>query len=266
MSRGRPAAPAAATTTDALVARIHDFAESSAVVVLLTEERGAVHALAKGAKRTSNSFLGPLDKCVLYRVRLGRRAGEGLALLHSASVRESFPSLRSDPARFLAASLALEVTTDLLREADPNRELFRLTLFTLKAIDRSPPDRIELLLTFFLARAVSLSGHVPDLRRCAECGEPAGGKAPLRLSALRGGVLHPGCARDEPGARPISRAATALLHALWEKPAGTALSLDPPTDALRELRGLLLLWLEETLDRRFRSAGAFSAEFAGPAR
>jgi DNA repair protein RecO (recombination protein O) len=262
--RGRPLAASSATPTDALVSRIHDFAESSAVVVLLTEDRGKVHALAKGAKRSSNSFLGPLDKCVLYRVRLGRRGGgEGLALLHSAIARESFPRLRAEPRRFVAASLVLELAADLLREGEPNRELFRLTVFTLKALDRSPPERVELLAAFFLVRAVSLSGHPPELSRCVACGEPAGGKGALRLSASRGGILHPACARGEPGTRGLSRAALALLLSLRDRPAGTALGIEAPPSAVAEARDRLVGWVEETLDRRFRSAAAFSAEFAG---
>ena len=70
--------------TDALVARINDYGESSAVVVLVTADLGAVRAVAKGARRIANSFRGPLDRGVLYRVRVGRR---GRASHHSGVLR-----------------------------------------------------------------------------------------------------------------------------------------------------------------------------------
>ena len=79
--------------TDAVVARIHGYAETSAVAVLLTADHGAVSAVAKGAKRISNGFRGPLDRAVLYRVRLGAPRSGGLHHLRSASVREAYPRL-----------------------------------------------------------------------------------------------------------------------------------------------------------------------------
>ena len=63
--------------TDALFVRLHEYAESSAVAVLVTADLGLARAVAKGAKRTANSFKGPLDRGILYRVRLGRRGATG---------------------------------------------------------------------------------------------------------------------------------------------------------------------------------------------
>ena len=90
--------------TDALCVRIGDFAESSAVVALATADLGLVRAMARGARRVRNGFRGPLDRGVLYRVRLGRR-GEGLLHLNAAAVREPLGALRRDPARFHAADV-----------------------------------------------------------------------------------------------------------------------------------------------------------------
>ena len=57
----RPFHGARAAATEALVARLNDYAESSAVAVLVTRDRGLVRAVAKGARRVKNSFRGPLD-------------------------------------------------------------------------------------------------------------------------------------------------------------------------------------------------------------
>ncbi len=251
--------------TDALVVRCHGYAESSAVVVFLTSACGTVRALAKGAKRAKNSFRGPIDKGVLYRVRLGRARTEGLSVLYSASVRESFPRLRVDPARFHAAALILEIASDLLRENEPHEELFRLCVFSLKVLDKAPDGSIPLSVTFFLARAVTLSGHTPELSNCLECGLPVlQGDRPL-LSPLRGGVLHAGCAQGEPGARTADPDVLALLRELWSKPAGEALELFPPAAIVRGLRRLLVEWLQEVLERRFLAARPLEREISSPA-
>jgi len=252
--------------TDALVARLHDFGETSAVAVLLTADRGSVHVLAKGAKRARNSFLGPLDKGVLYRVRLGRRAGEGLGTLHSASAREAFPRLRTDAARFHASALVLEVASDLMREDEPGADLFRLSVFTLKALYRAPPGRIPRSLVLFLARALALSGHAPETSVCVACGRTLDGVERPLLSPVRGGALHAACAHGEPGARTVPAPLLALLRSLLDRPPAQALRLESDARSLRDLRRLLVEWFEHALERRFRAAPAVDAEFSSAPR
>jgi len=248
--------------TDALAVRIHEYAETSAVVVLLTASFGRVHAVAKGAKRLSNGYRGPLDKAVLYRVRLGRRGDDGLFHLNSALVQESFPSLRRDPARFTAGALVLEVAGDLMRDHEPHGELFRLTTFTLKVLDRAPPARLGLAAAFFLARAVELSGHAPEIRLCVGCGGPiAPDERPL-WNAGKGGVLHPRCADREPGTRSVPAGILVLVESFWRRPATDVLRQELPARSLRELRTLLEDWLQHALERRFRAARPMEREIA----
>ncbi|HEX5139257.1 MAG TPA: DNA repair protein RecO [Planctomycetota bacterium] len=244
--------------TDALCVRIGDFAESSAVVSLVTERLGLVRAMARGAKRVRNGFLGPLDRGVLYRVRLGRR-GEGLLHLNAASVREPFGALRRDPARFHAAEMVLEVAGDLMREGEPQPDLFRLAAFSLKVLERAPGDRVALAATLFLVRAAALSGHLPEILLCVTCGEPIDDGRPL-VSPSRGGALHASCAEGEPGARTVPRPVLEALEEFRRRPAAEVLRRRIPESTLRGLRLLLEEWLEHALERRFRAAPPMERE------
>ncbi len=264
-SRGRRAR-GPATQSDALFARIHDYGESSAVAVLLTEELGAVHAVAKGAKRVRNGFQGPIDRGVLYRVRLSKGGAGGLYHLNSSRVREPFARVRSDPARFLAAALVLEVAGDLMRENEPNRELFRLASFTLKALDRAPAERLPLAVTLFLARAVALSGHEPATSRCVRCGGAFAETSLVRLCPSAGGALHGRCARGLERGWTVGREALALLEDMLELPAADLLATEPPPRPLKQLRLLLASWLEHSLERGFRSLGPAERELAAARR
>lgn len=244
--------------TDALCVRIGEFAESSAVVSLVTEGMGLVRAMARGAKRVRNGFLGPLDRGVLYRVRLGSR-GEGLLHLNSASVREPFGALRRDPARFHAAEMVLEVAGDLMREGEPQPDLFRLAAFSLKVLERAPEDRLALATTLFLVRAAALSGHLPEIDACVACGLPIEEDRPL-VSPARGGALHAACAEREPGARTVQKPVLDLLEDLRRRPAAEILRTPRPRSTLRGLRVLLEEWLEHALERRFRAAEPMERE------
>ena len=87
-------------------------------------------------------------------------------------------------------------------------------------------------------------------------------RANADLPAGRGGVLHPGCAQGEPGARGVSLELLDLLQALWDRPAGEILAKTWPADSLRDLRLLLVEWLQFVLERRFFAAGPMEREFA----
>jgi DNA repair protein RecO (recombination protein O) len=246
--------------TDALCVRIGEYAESSAVVALATADLGLVRALARGAKRVKNGFQGPLDRGVLYRVRLGRR-GEGLLHLNAAAVREPFGALRRDPARFHAAELVLEVAGDLMREGEPQPELFRLAAFSLKVLERAPPDRLGLAAALFLVRAAALSGHLPEIDRCVACGGRIEEERAL-VSPARGGALHAACGQGEPGARTVPRAVLGTLEEFRRRPAADLLAAPRAPGTLRDLRLLLEEWLQHALERRFRAAAPMEREMA----
>lgn len=241
-------------TTDAVFIRISDFAETSAVVHLLTAELGTIGAVAKGAKRLSNSFQGPIDRGRLYRVRVKRRGPEGLYHLHSATVREAFPRLRRDAERFLAASLVLEVAADLMRDEEPHAELFRLALFTLKVIDAAPSGRLAVAVPFFLVRALELSGHAPELDVCVMTGRSVPRDRPALIHPGRGGLVHPDAGRGEPGVRSVTWALLDLYRAVRDSRAHDALRLEADAGEWNALRRLAVDWLEYVLERRFRAA------------
>jgi len=249
---GRNRSPAVAT--EALFARISEYAESSAVIHLLTADLGAIAAVAKGAKRLSNSFQGPVDRGWLYHVKVKRRGSDGLYHLHTARVREAFPQLRLDPDRFIAASLILEVAADLMRDDEPHAELFRLTVFTLKVLDRAPAERVLVAVPFFLVRALELSGHAPELGGCVISGRPVPRDGPALIHPGRGGLVHPEAGRGEPGVRGITWELLDLYTAVRDRRAHEALRLEAQASEWNALRRLAVDWLEFVLERRFRAA------------
>ena len=161
--------------------------------------------------------------------------------------------MRNDPARFAAANVILEVASLLLRDNEPQPELFRLSVFSLKVIDRAPEPRLDTGVVLFLARAVGLSGHGPVLDACAACGELVGDGDDAHLSPARGGLLHRACGRGEPASRPLSAGGLSLLRHVSSVPAAEVLASSAPPRAAREVQGLLAGWLEYVLECRIRS-------------
>ena len=254
MARRRSRSSGPARTTDALFVRISEYAESSAVLRLLTADLGAVSAVAKGAKRLSNSFQGPVDRGWLYRVSLRRRGSDGLYHLHTARVREAFPHLRREPERFIAASLVLEVAADLMRDDEPHAELFRLTVFALKVLDTAPRERVAAVVPFFLVRALDLSGHAPELDACVISGRSVPRNQPALIHPGRGGLVHPEAGRGEPGVRSVPWPLLDLFMEVRDRSPHEALRLEACAADWNALRRLAVDWLEYVLERRFRAS------------
>ena len=63
-------------TTDAIILHCIDFAESDKIVCALTRDKGVIHAIAKGAKRSKKRFPGTLEPfCEVTLDLFSRRGG-----------------------------------------------------------------------------------------------------------------------------------------------------------------------------------------------
>jgi DNA repair protein RecO (recombination protein O) len=243
--------------TAALVIQRFAFGETSQVVHLLTEARGRVVVLAKGAWRDKNSFEGPLDLLVRGRVVLSLVEGRELGLLVRRKIETNYPALRRDARRFLAASrlLARVVRFELVGHGGGG-ESFRLLDRALQAAETIEPGRLELLRLSFDLRLARLHGIEPVLRQCARCGSP---RRLARFVASEGGAVCADCRRGAEEGSPLDPATVALLVELGERPLQR---IATPTYAVAARSRRLL---DAHLEWHAESAGARAASPA-PAR
>lgn len=200
----------ASEKADALVLRVIEFSESSAVVTLFTREFGKVRALAKGARRPKGPFESSLDLLALCRIVFLRKSSDALDVLTEARLQRRFRPPGRDLASLYAGYYVAELLGELTDDYDPHPELFdaaEQTLFELATGHTMPP----LVLRFELA-ALRLLGHLPELELCVECGvrvEPVAGR--VAFGQLAGGLLCPKC---KLGKRRVVAVSTEVIHAL----------------------------------------------------
>jgi len=240
--------------TAALVIQRFAFGETSQVVHLLTEERGRVVVLAKGAWRDKNSFEGPLDLLVRGRVVLSLVEGRELGLLSQRRIETNYPALRRDPRRFLAASRLLARVVRFELVGHGGGETFRLFDRALQAAETLEHDRLELLLLSFDLRLARQHGIEPVLRQCARCGSP---RRLARFVAADGGVVCADCRRGADEGSPLDPATTRLLLELGEQSL-QRVATPPPAVTARARR-----LLDAHLEWHAESAGAQAPAFSG---
>lgn len=180
-------------TTQALVLRTVDFAESDRIVHLLTPESARLTAMAKGARRSQKRFGGTLDLFHHLRVQVVRRGASPMARLDGAVLLDPFDGLRRMPARFALGCYLLEILARLAPEGGARgdaRRLFGFALRALRVIETAAPDaRLRLWLELHALDALGLR---PELRRCVRCGgEVATAEAGFHVAD--GGPICGGC-------------------------------------------------------------------------
>lgn len=204
-----------ASKTEAVVLRSFRFGEADRVLHLYTEEHGRLGAVAKGVRRTRSRLGGRLEPFSHVELLLHRGRGELLTVTGAALVR-AHDRIRADSYRLGVGMIGLEAMLRLFTGEERNDRAFLALTRFLDALDDAPsrapesPALDPLVLSFQL-KLLWVSGYLPHLDSCVECGAETGLAGYLPAA---GGVV---CGRCDVGAIRVSpdglRAISALLRA-----------------------------------------------------
>lgn len=224
-----------------IVLRGYPFGEADKVVVLLSPNHGKLRAVAKGVRKTKSRFGGRLEPFTHVDVLLYE--GRNLDTITQVSIVESFPHLRLDLDRVVAAGTMVEAIDAVAQEGTGSHRQFLLLQRGLRALEAGPvhPD----LVASFLLKLAGVVGVAPALEACAECGS---GNDLVRFSLAAGGVV---CARCSPGQGVKLREGLTAHLAVLSRAELT--ELPPPGDLSRDAIGLTRRFVEYHLERRLES-------------
>src|SRR4051812_4697524 len=207
--------------TEAVVLRSLRLGEADRVLHLYTLDRGRVGAVAKGIRRTRSRFGARLEPLSYVELLLHQGSGE-LGTVTGVDLVRSHSAAREDPYRMRVALIGAEAMLRLFTEQEANARAFTALTRFLDLVDALPPrtgaqPALDPLALSFQLKLLWLSGYLPHVSSCAECGsaEPLVGYLPQA-----GGGVCRACAAD--GARPVSPAAFAAIDGLLRRPLAEA--------------------------------------------
>ena len=222
--------------TQAVVLRSIRFGEADRVLHLYTLERGRVGAVAKGARKTKSRFGARLEPLSHVDLVLHEGAGE-LQTVTGVDLVRSHRAAREDPYRLSVGLVGLEAMLRLFSEQERNERAFEALTRFLDVLDETPSGGDHVLdplgLSFQL-KLLWLSGYLPHLRDCAECGAD---EDLVAYSPAAGGVVCRGCARS--GERRISAAGLQGIDALLRRPLAEAHEAGLSARARRDALGVI---------------------------
>ena len=208
--------------------------EADRVLHLYTRANGRVGAVAKGVRKTLSRFGGRLEllshvELVLHRGRSDLETVTGVQLV------DSHHETREDYYRFSVGMIGAEAMLRLFPEQEANERAFGAVTRFLELLDESPraavTPTIDPLGLAFQLKLLWLSGYLPHVSGCAECGavdEPLVGYSPKA-----GGAVCARCAVPAE-ALALSPDGVAGITALLARPLADAVPLGLTERARRD--------------------------------
>jgi len=160
--------------TEAVVLRSFRFGEADRVLHLYTHDRGRIGAVAKGVRKTKSRFGARLEPFSHAELMLHQGSGE-LHTVTGVSLVDSHHETRDDAYRLSVGLVGAEAMLRQFVEEERNDRAFEALTRFLTAVDAIPAGTrgraaTDPLALAFQLKLLWLSGYVPHLEGCVECG------------------------------------------------------------------------------------------------
>jgi len=223
-----------AYSTEAVVLRSIRLGEADRVLHLYTRAHGRVGAVAKGVRKTMSRFGARLEPLSHAELVLHRGRGE-LETVTAAQLVRSHRQAREDYYRLSVGLIGAEAMLRLFSEQESNERAFTALTRFLDLLDEAPhaADRpaLDPLGLSFQLKLLWLSGYLPHVSGCAECG--AADEQLVGYSPRAGGAVCTRCA-PKTEALGLSGEGIAGIAALLSRPLAAAVGLELSERARRD--------------------------------
>jgi DNA repair protein RecO (recombination protein O) len=240
--------------TEAVVLRSLRLGEADRVLHLYTRARGRIGAVAKGIRRTTSRFGARLEPLSHVELLLHQGSGE-LQTVTGVHLVRPHRAAREHPYRLGIGLVGVEAMLRLFTEQEANERAFAALVRFLDCADELPsrapaPPALDPLALAFQLKLLWLSGYLPHLSSCAECGAepPLVGYVPKA-----GGAVCPACSA---GAMPLSPGAFAAIDGLLRRPLADAGQVPIGERAARETLRVIVASYEYHGGFRLRTLSA----------
>lgn len=154
--------------TDGLVIKEQNVGESDRLITVLTGQYGVIRAFVSGGKTIKNRNLAG-TQLLAYSDFTFYEGRESYNVNH-ATEREVFFDLRSDIENLSLAFYLAELFGELAPESAKCEELLKLLLNSIYLLSKKKCDP-KIVKSVAELRSLSISGYMPSLIACRECGE-----------------------------------------------------------------------------------------------
>lgn len=233
--------------TDGIVIREQNIGEADRLVTLLTRDYGVVRAFARGARRVKNPALSATQ--LLSYARFSIFQGRDSYIIDEAEPIEVFFPLREDLQKLSLALYLAELGGELSPELETAEEQLRLLLNCLHLLCENKKDE-KMVKAVFELRMLSISGYIPNLVACSECGEFA--DEVMYFDLVRGSLFCSACQPKYPVERLPIGVVTAMRHIIFSE-SKKIFNFTLSDGGMNELSRICEKYLFSQTQRRYRT-------------
>ena len=241
--------------TEAIVLRSLRFGEADRILHLYTRRRGRIGAIAKGIRKTKSRVGARLEPLSHVELQLHEGSGE-LQTVTGVDLVRPHRATRERPYRLGVGLIGAEAMLRLFGEPEANERAFAALTRFLDLLDEADepaggrPALDPLALSFQL-KLLWLSGYLPHVTTCVECG--AGGELLVGFSARAGGAV---CRTHARGSFTLSTEALRGIELLLSTPLADAAAAGLGDRVRREALTVVTSSYEEHGGFRLRTLSA----------
>ncbi|OOB76808.1 MAG: DNA repair protein RecO [Epulopiscium sp. Nuni2H_MBin003] len=171
-----------------LIIKEYIVGESDKYITLFSESRGLLQVSAKNAKKYNTALAAGTQMFVYGNFSLNKTRNTYKII--DVEILNMFHKLREDIVSLAYASYIMEFIQEVAKEQVRDRELFRLTLYTLHEFTKAKLPKSMVKCVFELV-ALKYLGLMPNLEYCVECNKPVDNK--YNFSIESGGYVCENC-------------------------------------------------------------------------
>jgi DNA repair protein RecO (recombination protein O) len=201
--------------TESIVLKSTSYRENDKILTLFSYGEGKLQAVAKNCKKPSSSLMASTQMFAYSNFLLYK--GSKMYNVSQGEMRESFYNLRINLESFTYGSYICQLLDSILQEGQPNKQLFVLTLKTLKILSQIDKNQ-SLVVRAYELKLVTLLGYQPHLTSCVTCGNKE--LNDIKFNSSLGGVICQDCLNVEPKGIRLSLADLDFLKHLLVNPIG----------------------------------------------
>jgi DNA repair protein RecO (recombination protein O) len=230
--------------SEAIVLRTYPMREADLLVTLFTRLEGKVRGVARSAKKSRRRFGGALEPLTCVRAVYEDRERQELARLDSCEVIDSPLTNKMSYPRLVALGHVAELLDEVLPDREANDALFRLSVSVLEVMRG---EEIWMPLTYFELWLTRLTGFLPELSACGECGLDLEGERAF-YHVLADGLM---CAEHKRlASSQLSAESRAWAARMFRTPVAALLGQPWPKSVGEDLRKFLMQIVQRHLEKK----------------
>lgn len=221
------------------------------MLTMLTPGFGKISCVAKGARRPKSALLAGTQTFCFGEYLMYK--GTNTYHINSVEPIEIFYNIRTDLDKLKYAVHINKIVSDITHENQNSFKILQLLLNTLYTISETDKN-LELILSVFKMRLLSITGFLPDIEKCTNCGK---NNNIISFSIKDNGFKCQTCEKQDTSTIKMSESTRNAIRYIITAPAKKIYSFNLKDQSLEELKLISKLYFNEKMEKDYKLEDIF---------